>query len=46
MQKRVRTRAWAGYTVALEIQAGRQTITAADLPSDLQEALEAINRDN
>ena len=31
----------------IQIQAGRQTITAADpLPEDLQEALKAINRDN
>jgi hypothetical protein len=31
----------------IQIQAGRQTITAADpLPDDLRQALEAINRDN
>jgi hypothetical protein len=31
----------------IEIQAGRQTITAANpLPDDLQQALEVINRDN
>jgi Transposase DDE domain len=31
----------------IEIQAGRQTITAADpLPDDLRQALDAINRDN
>jgi transposase len=31
----------------IQIQAGRQTITAADpLPDDLRQALDAINRDN
>ena len=31
----------------IEIQAGRQTITAADpLPDDLRQALDTINRDN
>ena len=32
---------------AIETQAGRQTITAADpLPGDLRQALDAINHDN
>ncbi len=37
------------YTVGrtIEIQAGRQTITAADpLPGDLRQALDALTRDN
>ena len=30
----------------IEIQAGRQTITATDPPDDLRQALDALTRDN